>query len=80
MVIHFVNLAPLVRMKLDDLKSIDKLEQSLINLNQKHSANKKATELLLAIEDSLKKLKDPNYVNEVNQYQATRDKEIFENE
>ena len=66
--LYFVKLAPIVRFKLDDFKSIEKLEQSLLTLSQKYAAPKNASDLIQALEEALGKLKDDKYLDEVQTY------------
>jgi hypothetical protein len=63
-------------MKLDENRSIERLEQSLKAINSKYALNKKANDLLSLVEDTIYKLKDLNFYDEVSIYQAVKDKEI----
>jgi hypothetical protein len=63
-------------MKLDESRSIERLEQSLKAINSKYALNNKANDLLSLVEDTIYKLKDLNFYDEVSIYQAVKDKEI----
>jgi hypothetical protein len=45
LLMHFVKIASLVRAKLDDVRSIDRLEQARM-INTKYANNKRATDLV----------------------------------
>ena len=68
LLLYFIRLAPEVRRKLDDSKSIEKLENALLVINQRHMTDKKATDLLNLIEDSLEKIRDPSFHQEIQIY------------
>lgn len=68
-VLHFIRLAPLVRFKLEDLKSQEKLETSLLHLNNIYSQpNKRAGDILEAIEDVSFFMKSDDYINQIGEY------------
>lgn len=67
-------------MKLSDNRSIDKLEQSLKALNNKFSTNKKAKELIIAVEETLIKMKETDFLEEVNYTLDFKDKELVQQE
>jgi hypothetical protein len=46
LLMHFVKIASLVRAKLDDVRSIDRLEQAIRMINTKYANNKRATDLV----------------------------------
>lgn len=46
LLLHFVKIAPSVRMKLDDSKSVEKLLNCLLTINSKYNGNPKAVDLL----------------------------------
>ena len=80
MVFAYVKLVPLVRMKLVDARSIDRLEHSLKEINKKFSSNKKASDLISLVEEVQVKLKDNEFLDEVAFSVDFKDKEFIENE
>ena len=67
-------------MKIGDNRSIDKLEQSLREINKRFSANKKATELVQFVEETLLKMRETDFLDEVSFSLDFKDKELVENE
>ena len=65
LLLYFVRLAPDVRKKLDDSKSIEKLDNALLIINQRFMTDKKATDILNLIEDTLEKIRDPVFHQEI---------------
>ena len=79
-VFQYVKIAPLVRMKLSENRSIEKLEQSLKAISKNFSADQKAKELLILVEETLTKLKDCDFLDEVNYSLDFKDKELVQHE
>ena len=61
LLLHFVKLAPQVRFKLDDSKSIEKLESALLTINQRFMMEKRVTDILELLEQTLEKIRDPSF-------------------
>jgi ABC-type enterochelin transport system substrate-binding protein len=65
LLLFFVKLAPQVRLKLDDSKSIEKLESALLTINQRYMTDKRASDIMALLEETLEKIRDPTFHAEV---------------
>lgn len=68
-------------MKLEDLKSQEKLESALNQINMRYQGGiRRSNDIIEAIEEAHYKMKSENYLNELSVYFAVTDKEINEGE
>ncbi|CDW91821.1 serine threonine-protein phosphatase 4 regulatory subunit 4-like [Stylonychia lemnae] len=80
LLIVFVRLIPQIRLKMDEYKSQDKIDQILNQIMQKYSSKIVGRELVSLANEIQQKIREPEYLDEVMIYQNVKDKELYENE